>query len=232
METRMNRADSDYVSAYLAETVAVTQAFAADPAAQATLVAMAEAITRAMQGGGKLLVAGNGGSAGDAQHIAGEFISRLMYDRAPLPAIALTTDSSVITATGNDYGYEYIFERQVLGLGKAGDVLLGISTSGSSRNVVLALSAARARGLVLQNLAGRFLRAQPSSRLPLRREALRQLEKRLHALGPEQVLARGYSLTTDAATGAVLRDATKVAAGQKLKTRLAQGEVISVAAKD
>jgi len=91
--------------------------------------------------------------------------------------------------------------------------------------------AARARGLVLQNLAGRFLRAQPSSRLPLRREALRQLEKRLHALGPEQVLARGYSLTTDAATGAVLRDATQVTAGQKLKTRFAKGEVMSVATK-
>ncbi len=92
--------------------------------------------------------------------------------------------------------------------------------------------AARARGLVLQNLAGRFLRAQPSSRLPLRREALRQLEKRLHALGPEQVLARGYSLTTDAATGAVLRDAAKVKAGKKLKTRLAKGEVFSVATKE
>ena len=91
--------------------------------------------------------------------------------------------------------------------------------------------AARSRGLVLQNLAGRFLRAQPSSRLPLRREALRQLEKRLHALGPEQVLARGYSLTTDAATGAVLRDAAQVTAGQKLKTRLAKGEVVSVAKK-
>jgi len=91
--------------------------------------------------------------------------------------------------------------------------------------------AARSRGLVLQNLAGRFLRAQPSSRLPLRREALRQLEKRLHALGPEQVLARGYSLTTDAATGAVLRDPAQVAGGQKLKTRLAKGEVISVATK-
>jgi D-sedoheptulose 7-phosphate isomerase len=154
METPMPQADSDYVSDYLAETVAVTQAFAADKAARAMLVVMAEAIARAMQAGGKLLVAGNGGSAGDAQHIAGEFISRLMYDRAPLPAIALTTDSSVITATGNDYGYEYIFERQVEGLGKAGDVFLGISTSGSSRNVVLALSAARARGLVTLGFTG------------------------------------------------------------------------------
>jgi exonuclease VII large subunit len=96
--------------------------------------------------------------------------------------------------------------------------------SGLLRNLK---QAARARGLGLQNLAGRFFRARPSSRLPLRREALRQLEKRWHALGPDQVLARGYSLTTDAATGRVLRDAAQVSGGQKLKTRLAKGEVIS-----
>ena len=100
--------------------------------------------------------------------------------------------------------------------------------SGLLRNLKQAV---RSRGLVLQNLAGRFLRAKPSYRLPARREALRQLEKRLHVLGPEQVLARGYSITTDAATGKVLRDAAKVAAGQKLKTRLAKGEVTSRAEK-
>ena len=87
--------------------------------------------------------------------------------------------------------------------------------------------AARSRGFVLQNLAGRFSRAKPSYRLPLRREALRQLERRLNALGPEQVLARGYSITTDAGTGKVLRDAAKVKAGQKLKTRLAKGTLAS-----
>ena len=88
-------------------------------------------------------------------------------------------------------------------------------------------SAARSRGLVLQNLAGRFLRAKPSQALKSRHEALRQLERRLNSLGPEQVLSRGYSITTDAATGKVLRDATKVKTGQKLKTRLKQGEVLS-----
>jgi exodeoxyribonuclease VII large subunit len=87
--------------------------------------------------------------------------------------------------------------------------------------------AARARGLVLQNLVGRFLRAKPSLRLQSRREVLRQLEKRLKVLGPEQVLARGYSITTDAATGKVMRDAAKVRTGQKLKTRLAKGSVVS-----
>ena len=88
-------------------------------------------------------------------------------------------------------------------------------------------SAARARGLVLENVAGRFLRAKPSHRLKLRREALRQWERRLHSLGPEQVLARGYSITRDAVTGKVLRDAARVTAGQKLQTRLHQGEVSS-----
>jgi exodeoxyribonuclease VII large subunit len=87
--------------------------------------------------------------------------------------------------------------------------------------------AARTRAVVLQHLAGRFLRAKPSARLPARRESLRQLEKRLRALGPEQVLARGYSITTDAATGRVLRRAAAVAPGQELRTRLASGEIIS-----
>jgi exodeoxyribonuclease VII large subunit len=88
-------------------------------------------------------------------------------------------------------------------------------------------TAARSRSLVLENLAGRFLRAKPSLALKTRRETLHQFEKRLHALGPEQVLARGYSITTDAATGNVLRDAAKIKAGQKLKTRLANGGVLS-----
>lgn len=104
-------------------------------------------IVRCFKAGNKVLLAGNGGSAGDAQHIAGEFLSRLNFDRAPLPAIALTTDTSVLTAVGNDYGYESVFERQVRGLGKAGDIFIGISTSGRSPNVIAALKAARAQGL-------------------------------------------------------------------------------------
>ena len=85
----------------------------------------------AFRKGGKLLIAGNGGSAADAQHIAGEFLSRLNFDRNPLPAIALTTDTSVLTAIGNDYGFDRAFERQVRGLGRPGDVFLAISTSGA-----------------------------------------------------------------------------------------------------
>jgi D-sedoheptulose 7-phosphate isomerase len=100
------------------------------------------------------MIARNGGSAADAQHIVGEFISRFSFDRAPLAAIALTTDSSVFTAVGNDYGYEEEFERQVLGLGVAGDVFLGISTSGKSPSVLRALQAARSKEIVTLGFTG------------------------------------------------------------------------------
>ena len=143
-----------YAADYLAQSAAVMQAFAGDPAQRRTLIAMADAITASLRAGGKLLVAGNGGSAGDAQHIAGEFVSRLMYDRAPLPAIALTTDSSAMLAIGNDYGFVHVFERQVRALGRAGDVFLGISTSGRSPNVLAALAAARAAGIATLGFAG------------------------------------------------------------------------------
>jgi D-sedoheptulose 7-phosphate isomerase len=112
-------------------------------------------IVATLRNGGKVLVAGNGGSAADAQHIAGEFLSRLNFDRTPLPAIALTTDTSVLTAVGNDYGYEHVFERQVRGLGNPGDVFIGISTSGRSPNVVLALEAAREKGLLTIGFCGK-----------------------------------------------------------------------------
>ncbi len=150
----MSADDMSYVAAYAAETLAVTQAFVADRENQELLVTMGEVVTRSMRDGHKLLVAGNGGSAGDAQHIAAEFVSRMMYDRAPLPSIALTTDTSALTAIGNDYGFETIYERQVLALGQKGDVFLGISTSGRSPNIVRALIAARERGLTTMGFAG------------------------------------------------------------------------------
>ena len=147
--------DADrYIAAYLARSAAALGALVADAAAAALLAEMAGTVAAAMRAGGKLLVAGNGGSAGDSQHIAGEFISRLMFDHAPLPAIALTTDGSVMTATGNDYGYEHVFERQVLGLGRAGDVFLGISPSGRSPNVLRAFDAARGRGMTCLGFTG------------------------------------------------------------------------------
>lgn len=144
----------NFVEAYLSDSLATLDAFARDAAAVQNLNAMADVIGDALEAGNKVLIAGNGGSAADAQHIAGELLSRLFFDRSPLPAIALTTDTSVLTAIGNDYGYEKIFERQVLGLGRPGDIFLGISTSGKSPNVMLALDAAKARGLVTIGFTG------------------------------------------------------------------------------
>lgn len=120
-----------------------------------SIAKITDAITVALRGGGKLLTCGNGGSAGDAQHIAGEFVSRLNYDRAPAASIALTTDTSVITAIGNDYGYEHVFERQVLALGRPGDVLLAISTSGRSPSILRAMQAARERQLIVIGFSGK-----------------------------------------------------------------------------
>jgi D-sedoheptulose 7-phosphate isomerase len=110
---------------------------------------------RTIQGGGKVLFFGNGGSAADAQHLATELTVRYIRDRAPIAALALTTDTSALTAIGNDLGYDHVFARQVRALGRAGDLALAISTSGKSRNVVLALEAARDLGIVPAALAGK-----------------------------------------------------------------------------
>jgi D-sedoheptulose 7-phosphate isomerase len=150
----LNETDRLFAAAWLADSVAVATDFAADPTTEAVLVAMSDAIAAALRAGGKLLIAGNGGSAADAQHMAAEFVSRMNYDRAPLAALALTTDSSALTATGNDYGYDHVFERQVQALGRPGDVFLGISTSGRSPTVLRALEAARAAGLVTLGFTG------------------------------------------------------------------------------
>lgn len=107
------------------------------------IITVVEAITDAIKRGNKVIVFGNGGSAADAQHIAAEFVNRFLIDRRPLPALSLTTDTSIITSIGNDRGFSEIFSRQIMALGKGGDVALGISTSGNSVNVVNALRAAK-----------------------------------------------------------------------------------------
>ncbi|MFP5222340.1 MAG: D-sedoheptulose 7-phosphate isomerase [Acidobacteriota bacterium] len=105
--------------------------------------------------GGKILFCGNGGSAADAQHLAAEFINRFQLERPPLPAIALTTDTSILTAIGNDYGFDQVFVKQVQALGCPGDVLVGITTSGNSPNVVAAMRAARDKGLTTIAMTGK-----------------------------------------------------------------------------
>jgi D-sedoheptulose 7-phosphate isomerase len=127
---------------------------AADRALVAAVLAIADRIVRTLRDGGKVLLAGNGGSAADAQHIAAELVGRFGFDRAPLAALALTTDTSALTAIGNDYGFERVFERQVRGLGRPGDVFVGISTSGRSANILAALRAARQCGLATVGFTG------------------------------------------------------------------------------
>ena len=120
-----------------------------------SVVAVADAITKSLKQGGSVLVFGNGGSAADAQHFAAELVGRYEKDRKAWPAIALTTDTSALTAIGNDYGFDRVFARQIEALGRPGDVAIGISTSGKSPNVLRALETANARGLVTIALTGR-----------------------------------------------------------------------------
>lgn len=144
----------NYISGQIAEAQRVMSAMLDDPALASAMVGAAEASIACMKQGGKLLLAGNGGSAADAQHIAGEFVSRFAFDRPGLSAIALTTDTSILTAIGNDYGYEKLFARQVQAHGNKGDVFIAYSTSGKSPNILIALEEAKARGLICIGFTG------------------------------------------------------------------------------
>jgi D-sedoheptulose 7-phosphate isomerase len=125
-----------------------------DPSFVESVARTAELVVAALGAGGKVLFAGNGGSAADAQHLACELVVRMNADRAALPAIALTTDSSILTAAGNDLGFEQVFARQIRGLGRTGDVFVGISTSGRSPNILAACKAARERGMTVVGFTG------------------------------------------------------------------------------
>jgi D-sedoheptulose 7-phosphate isomerase len=122
---------------------------------EAPFLRLVAAAAAAIRGGGKILLFGNGGSAGDAQHLATELTVRFITDRAPIAAVALTTDTSALTAIGNDLGFDQLFARQLRALGRKGDLALGISTSGNSPNVLLALQAAREMGITAAALGGR-----------------------------------------------------------------------------
>jgi D-sedoheptulose 7-phosphate isomerase len=125
------------------------------------VVSAAEMIARSLTGGGVIYICGNGGSAAEAQHFAAEFVGRFLTERSGLPAMSLSTDTSKLTAIGNDYGFEEVFRRQIKALGRPGDVLWGISTSGTSPNVVNALEAAKAGGLGTIFMCGRKKPALP-----------------------------------------------------------------------
>jgi D-sedoheptulose 7-phosphate isomerase len=144
----------DIVYSHVQESIDVKQALLADEQAMGCIQRIADVCTEAYRRGNKILWAGNGGSAADAQHMAGEMVSKFYFDRPALPSIALTTDTSIITAISNDMDYSDIFARQLQAQGVKGDVLVGISTSGYSRNLVKALPVCRQRGIASVALIG------------------------------------------------------------------------------
>ena len=144
----------NYITDQIQETQRVMLAMLADEKLLARVEAASEACIASLNNSGKILLAGNGGSAADAQHIAGEFVSRFAFDRPGLPAIALTTDTSILTAIGNDYGYDKLFARQVQAHAQKGDVFIAYSTSGKSPNVIAALQEAKSRGVVCIGMTG------------------------------------------------------------------------------
>jgi D-sedoheptulose 7-phosphate isomerase len=150
----MEQDGASFARGEIGETITMLEALAADAELTAAIGRAAEAIEAALRNGRKVLFAGNGGSAADAQHLAAELVGRLTQDRAAFAALALTADSSVLTALGNDFGFEEVFRRQIEALGVPGDVLVAISTSGRSQNVLNALAAARDRGMTTIAFAG------------------------------------------------------------------------------
>ena len=145
---------TNYIEVEFDKSIKLLSAMSADTILRASIGRAVTLSVEALKRGNKLLFAGNGGSAADAQHWAGELVSRFNFDRPGLAAMALTTDTSILTAIGNDYGYDYVFARQVEALGREGDLLLVISTSGNSRNIVRAITAARDAGIGVIGFTG------------------------------------------------------------------------------
>ena len=144
----------DTVKSQVGESARVKEALLQDGATLQKVAEVAQLLIGTYKAGGKTLWAGNGGSAADAQHMAAELVNKFRLNRSGLPALALTVDTSILTAIGNDYGYDQVFVRQIEACGQPGDVFIGISTSGNSANLVEALSACRARGIVTVALVG------------------------------------------------------------------------------
>jgi D-sedoheptulose 7-phosphate isomerase len=143
-----------FAAQQISESIAVKEAMLSDAELLAQIEEIGELIVRTYRNGGKVMIAGNGGSAADAQHIASELVSRFAFERPALPAMALTTDTSILTAISNDYGYDSLFSRQIEASGRAGDVFIAISTSGNSPNIVRALATAGELGIISVGLTG------------------------------------------------------------------------------
>jgi len=145
---------SSFIQSELAESLAHYQAIVADTNLHSAIAKVSEACTTCLQNGGTVFFAGNGGSAADAQHLAAELAGRMNYDRPGLAGIALTANTSNLTAIGNDYGFDTVYSRQLAGIGKPGDIFIGISTSGNSVNIVKAMEVARQKGMTTISMTG------------------------------------------------------------------------------
>jgi D-sedoheptulose 7-phosphate isomerase len=150
----MSDRSETFVRGEIVETVGVLNALLADHGLLNLVEDVAELCVEAIRRGNKIIFAGNGGSAADAQHLAAELVGKLAYDRPGLPSISFTTDTSILTAIGNDYGYDEVFRRQIEALGVKGDVFIAISTSGRSKNLLKALEAARDKGITTVGMTG------------------------------------------------------------------------------
>lgn len=144
----------NYIENIFLDTQKVINLIYEDSSLREQINLIAKKCIKSLNSGGKILLAGNGGSAADSQHIAGELVSRFEFDRPGLSAIALTTDTSILTAVGNDYGYKRIFARQIESLGKKGDVFIAYSTSGSSKNIIEALKTSKSMGITCVGFTG------------------------------------------------------------------------------
>ena len=144
----------DFACSQMLETKHLLEVMMNDKELLSNIETIAKCCIAAFKAGQKILLAGNGGSAADAQHIAAEFVSRFAFDREGLPAIAITTDTSILTAIGNDYGYEKLFSRQIQAIGNKGDIFYAYSTSGKSKNILNALEEARRKGIICVGFSG------------------------------------------------------------------------------
>ena len=164
---------------------------------------VSKVVIEAYKKGNKTLIAGNGGSAADAQHIAGEFVSKFYFDRPGLASIALTTDTSILTAIGNDYGYEKLFSRQVQANGVKGDVFIGISTSGNSKNIIKALEECKEKGITTIGLTGQsggkmkelcdYCICVPSNETPRIQESHILIGHIICAVVEEEIFGKGFN---------------------------------------
>ncbi|MEC9359906.1 MAG: D-sedoheptulose 7-phosphate isomerase [Pseudomonadota bacterium] len=189
------------IADYIRDSIAVKQKILEDQALQAAIVRVVEVCLDAFRNGNKILLGGNGGSAADAQHVAAEFVSRFEFDRPGLPAIALTVDTSALTAIGNDYGYELLFSRQLEALARPGDVFIGITTSGNSKNILKGFEACNKLGVIKVALCGAggkvheladHVLAAPSTHTPRIQESHLLIEHMICALIEEQLFASEY----------------------------------------